>query len=639
MPRGFLSPIVAAAGVASSILFATWPAGLVAQGTPSIAGALLRDLTWRPIGPLGTGAVASSGEGRADLTFASARTDTAFPYRVCGGQMNTGSVCVASRGGPGQGLVRDWEPLGLAGMVAPDPADPDVIYGALPSGRLGRFDRRTGQTQDVSPPSRARFRAGPGSPILFSPTDSRTLYFAADTLWRTANGGVNWAEISPGFAGERGVISTLAPSPVDARVIWAGTDTGVIQVTRDAGTTWRDVTPSAVAPQAAISRLAASHFDTGTAYAVVNARRDGDPRPNLHRTRDGGVTWVEVAAGLPPDEPVHAVQEDALRRGLLFAATGRAVYVSFDDGDRWQSLQQNMPASPVRDLTIKDSDLVIATSGRGFWILDDISPLRQITPDVARADAFLFRPAITWRTQRMRAPGAAIAPDADALPQAPDGVALAYLIGAGVSGAVTLEIIETTTGEVIRRFSSAAATAPTADAVGAASDLRLDASAGLHRVVWDLRYDPPPLPPPASGAGQPRPGETGAGLHGAFVLPGTYQVRLTVGARALRQAVVVRMDPRVRASIVDLTLQYKLSRALDEALRQIAATRLELGRRQAGSTGETAARLQAIALSLDEAWRNLAARFDTLQTPAIEAAAIEAIARAATAVASTRDGG
>ena len=244
------------------------------------------------------------------------------------------------------------------------------------------------------------------------------------------------------------------------------------------------------------------------------------------------------------------------------------------------------------------------------------------------------------------APGAAIAPDADALPQAPDGVALAYLIGAGVSGAVTLEIIETTTGEVIRRFSSAATTATAADAgVLAASDLRLDASAGLHRVVWDIRYEPPPLPPPASGAGQPRAGETSAVSRGAFVLPGTYQVRLTVGARALRQAVVVRIDPRVRATIVDLTLQFKLSRALDDALRQIAATRLDLGRRQAAGTGEAAVRLQAIALSLDEAWRDLAASFDTLQradarpTPAIETAAIDAIARAATAVASSRDGG
>ena len=569
-------------------------------------------------------------------------TDNAFPYRVCGGQQESGSACVASRSDEGRIGPRDWRPVGVEeyGYVAPDPADPDVVYG----GKVTRFDRRTRQTQDVSPPRGPGYRVLRTAPLLFSP-DGRTLYFGANTLWRTTNGGQVWTEMSPDLSREtwqppgtvaayltaaggrptrRGVIYTIAPSSIDRQTIWAGTDDGLIHVTRDAGRTWHNVTPDALVPWAKVSLLEASHFDVNTAYAAVNTLRLDDLRPAIYRTRDGGRSWKLITAGLPDGAAINVVREDSFRRGLLFAGSERAVHLSFDDGESWQSLRLNMPATSIRDLVIKDHDLVAGTHGRGFWILDDISPLRQITPDVARAPAFLFQPPTAWRFRSNKNRDTPVPPDEPTAPNPPDGVTISYLVGPEARGPVTLEIVEALTGHVIRKYSSDDPPEPPPPAdrnfpdywLGASP--RLLATPGLHRFVWDVRHAPPPsdrvtYPIAATPGGTPR-------LPlGVWAMPETYQVRLTVGGRVLRQAVSVRLDPRVRVSAADLQLQFKLSQSIDARLREISTDLAHATPAQATALRETARGLIALFTAIQQA--------DARPTAAQEAAVAAAIAR------------
>jgi len=572
-------------------------------------------------------------------------TDSAFPYRVCGGQQESGSACVASRGDWGQITVREWAPVGVEeyGYVAPDPTDPDIVYG----GKVSRFDRRTGQRQSVAPPRPPGYRVLRTAPVLFSPTDPRTLFFAANTLWKTTTGGQTWTEVSPDLAREtwevpasvgvyrsapsaqptrRGVIYTIAPSPIDPTVIWAGTDDGLIYVTRSGGTRWTDVSPPALVPWAKVSLLEASHFDVNTAYAAVNALRLDDLRPHIYRTKDGGATWTEIVRGLPDGAPINAVREDPQRRGLLFAASERHVSVSFDDGESWQSLRLNMPATSVRDIVIKDADLVAGTHGRGFWILDDITPLRQITSDIARQPAYLFRPGIAWRFRWNKNTDTPLPPDEPAAPNPPDGVVLTYLIGAGTSGPVTLEIVDPATGETIRRYSSDDPAEPPVEGRNIPDywirpPMRLGASPGLHRFVWDVRH----APPPADRRGYPIAAvaaNTPVTPRGLFVLPGTFQVRLTLDGKSYRQPVVVRLDPRVRTPAADLTLQFTLSKAVDGALRRLAAARAE--RPSDRAIADALQPLQGLFEALQEA--------DLRPTPALQAAVKDALARAEAAL-------
>jgi photosystem II stability/assembly factor-like uncharacterized protein len=588
--------------------------------------------------------------------------DNAFPYRVCGGQQESGSACVSSRGDDGQVTMREWHPVAAEeyGYIAPDPNDPDIVYG----GRLTRYDRRTGQVQDISPPRDTNFRVLRTAPVLFSPTDSHTLFFASNTLWKTVTGGQTWTAISPDLSratwaapptvgvyratpaaqsSRRGVIYAVAPSPLDSSVIWAGTDDGLIHLTRDAGRTWTDVTPAAVTPWAKVSILEASHFDANTAYAAINTLRLDDLRPHILRTRDGGKTWREVTSGLPAGGVINAVHEDPLRRGLLFAGSEQAVFVSFDDGDTWQSLRLNMPATSIRDLVIKDDDLIVGTHGRGFWILDDLTPLRQITADVARASAFIFRPGTAWRFRWNKNTDTPLPPDEPAAPNPPDGVTISYLIGAGVAGPVTLEVLDATTGEAIRRYSSDDPDDPPV------TDRNIPdywirpqrhpaATPGLHRFVWDGRYAPPAAdhftyPIAAVRANTPRTPQ------GMWVLPGTYRLRLTAGGRPYTQAVLVKMDPRVKISLADLSAQFALSKALDAAMRKVASAVADIRQRLTAATGDTAARLRAASQALEQAHTPLTDLFSTIQdvdarpTAAQETATAAALARADAALA------
>jgi photosystem II stability/assembly factor-like uncharacterized protein len=532
-------------------------------------------------------------------------TDNAFPYRVCGGQQESGSACVSSRGDDGRITFRDWHPVGVDeyGYVAPDPLDPDIVYG----GRVTRYDRRNGEVQDVAPVvgpvDAATYRVIRTQPVLFSPLDPKTLYFASNVVWKTTDGGQHWTAISPDLTrtaweappnvgiyrtspearfSRRGVVYTIAPSPIDAGRMWAGTDDGLIHLTTDGGQHWANVTPPQLTPWAKVSLIEASHFDPNTAYAAVNTIRLDDMRPHIYRTTDGGKAWTEITSGIPDGGTVNAVREDPKRRGLLFAGTEQAVYVSFDNGDHWQSLRLNMPATSIRDLVVKDNDLVVATHGRSFWILDDITPLRQVSATVMAADVSLYRPEDAWRVQWDKWTDTPLPPDEPAGQNPPDGAVIDYWLKAAVPGPVVLEILDGA-GKLVRRYSSTDPTPPVKDTGNWPAywirPLRAPAAtAGAHRFVWDLHYTPPKAfdwfyPIAAT------PGDTAVEPKGPWVMPGTYTVRLTVGRVVRTQPLVVKMDPRVKTLRPGLERQFTTSMRLYDAIARVhdEIVRLEAG--------------------------------------------------------------
>lgn len=521
--------------------------------------------------------------------------DNAFPYRLCSGQQESGSVCISSRGNDGEITFREWHPVGAEeyGYVTADPLDPDIVYG----GKLTRYDRRTAQAQNILPkPFRAAdFRMLRTQPVVFSPVDPHVLFFAANTLWKTRDGGRNWQQISPDLTRktfpvpdtvgkyrsqptaqptQRGVIYAVAPSPLDVKRIWAGTDDGLIHLTTDGGGHWTDVTPAQLKPWQKISIIDASHFDPGTAYAAVNTLRLDDLRPHIYRTRDSGATWTEITNGLPNNENVNVVREDPERKGLLFAGTERTVHVSFDDGEHWQSLRLDLAPSSVRDLIIKGDDLCVATHGRGFWILDNITPLRQLEMKPAAANTVLFRPQTALRVRWNLNTDTPLPPDEPAGENPPDGAIIDFYLGAATAGPVTLEIRDAA-GQVVRRYSSSDAV-PLIDPMLAVPAYwvrpakGLPGNPGMHRFLWDLHYTPIPGLKPSYGIAAvyrntpPEP-------TSPWVMPGKYSMVLTANGKSYRQDLTVLMEPRVKTSARDLAEQFRLSKQLYDHWRNFAA--------------------------------------------------------------------
>jgi photosystem II stability/assembly factor-like uncharacterized protein len=517
-------------------------------------------------------------------------TDNAFPYRVCGGQQESGSACIASRGNYGQVTFREWTPVGVEeyGYVAPDPLNPDLVYG----GKVSRFDRKTGQVQQVGPVvgRGSTYRTVRTQPVLFSPIDPHTLYFASNTVWKTLNGGRTWTQISPDLTREtwepppnvgkyigtpaaqpsrRGVVYTLAPSYKDINRIWAGTDDGLIHVTVDGGKTWKDVTPPELKPWAKVSVMDASHTDPPTAYAAINTIRLDDLRPHIYRTRDGGKTWAHITKGIPDGTIVNSVKEDPVRKGLLFAGTEQQVYFSIDDGDSWQSLRLNMPATSIRDLTIKDDDLVVGTHGRGFWILDDITPLRQIDATTGDRDVVLFKPQQAWRVRWNLNTDTPLPPEEPAGRNPPDGAVINYYLKAKASGPITLEILDAA-GQLVRKYSTDDPVEPLKDegnvpAYWIRPTIVLSNEAGMHRFVWDLHY-PRPQGMQAAFPIAAVYRNTARAPHGVWAQPGQYTARLTVDGKTLTQPLVVKMDPRVKTLPTVLQQQFSVSKRLADAL-------------------------------------------------------------------------
>ena len=551
--------------------------------------------------------------------------DNGFPYRVCGGQQESGSACVASRGDDGEITFREWHPVGVEeyGYAVPDPLDPEIIFG----GKVSRTDRRTGQVKDVTPKPlrKGGYRTVRTAPVVFSQADPHTLFFASNTVWKTTNGGESWTEISPdltrktwtvpesarGYVNtpvtkvtQRGVVYALAPSPIDINTLWAGTDDGLIHVTRDGGKSWSDVTPPEMKPWAKVSVLEASHADANEAYAAINTIRLDELHPHIYRTRDGGKSWQHITSGIADGATINAVREDPKHHGLLFAGSETQVWFSVDDGDSWHSLRQNMPASSIRDLVVHEDDVIIATHGRGFWILDDIEPLRQLRSRIS--EPTLFKPQHALRIRWNKNTDTPLPPDEPMGQNPPDGAVIDYYLPAAAAGPVTLDILDGS-GAVVRHYASTDPTPAPKDEGNIPwwwiRPLKaLSASAGMHRFTWDLHYPPAP----GSRNAYPiaaTPHDTAPAPTSPWVVPSVYELRLSVDGKTYKQWLTVEIDPRVKALATDLQQQFALSKEMYDDIGQlesisarIRATRAQL-RAAAQSDAVKALRKQAAELS------------------------------------------
>ncbi|MHB8838283.1 MAG: WD40/YVTN/BNR-like repeat-containing protein [Gemmatimonadaceae bacterium] len=550
--------------------------------------------------------------------------DNAFPYRLCAGQQDSGSACVASRSLDGEITFRDWTPVNTQeyGVVAPDPRDPDVVFGSARQG-VSRWDRRTRQTTQVGPDMSARGPKGEAynrnvrtMPLIFSPVNPDLLFYASNAVWRTTDRGMTWARISPDltrgdqwttpasagkYASEvkpapLGTITALAPSYKDARVLWAGTDDGQVQVTMDGGATWKNVTPAGLKPWTRIYNMEAGRHDRLTAYIAANTMRIDDFRPHFWRTHDGGKTWTEISAGISADYPANSIREDARVKGLLYGATDAQVWVSYDDGAQWQSLRNNMPAISVRDIKVKDdsicqcTDLVAGTHGRGFWILDNLTPIQQaaaIAQAASSRKAYLVKPMPALRIRFGTNEPTPLPPEVPAGQNPPPGAILDYFLPQQ-AGEVKLEILDAK-GIVVRTYSSkdpvlnphpaldraaydkicqknVSATFCGLPLYWPAEPEMFGASSGMHRVTWDMRLQPPPVEDvtaagdvDATGA---VPGRAMLPENSPWAPPGAYTVRLTVDGTASTQPITVKLDPRVKTPAPALAQLNTLSRQM-----------------------------------------------------------------------------
>ncbi|HLZ92015.1 MAG TPA: hypothetical protein VKQ28_09890 [Candidatus Acidoferrum sp.] len=568
------------------------------------------------------GASWSSWYNQPTAQFYHVTTDNRFPYWVYGAQQESGSAGTLSRSDYGEITFREWHPLGVFeyGDIAVDPLDSNIIYGA----KLTRSNQELGEVADIAPEPvrRGEYRYDRTLPVVFSRLDPRTLYFSANVVFKSTDAGNSWKVISPDltrpsyetpanlgvFAAydpekgkHRGVVYALAPSYKEAGTLWAGTDDGLIQLTRDAGNSWQNVTPPQLKPWSKVSIIEASHFDAGTAYAAINSFRLDDLRAHIYRTRDFGKSWTEITKGIPDGGASNTVREDPLREGLLFAGTEGSVYVSFDDGDNWQPLQLNLPHTSMRDLTIHGDDLIVGTHGRSFWILDDITPLRQLSTDVAGAAVTLFKPQEAIRFRWNRNPDTPLPPEIPAGKNPPDGAILDYYLAASSGKPVTLEILDSE-NHLVRRYSSSDRPEPL-EKIAAANPIPmywvrppqiLSGEAGMHRFVWDLHYSSPESLAhefPISAIVH----DTVQYPLGAWAMPGKYTVKLTVEGKSYEQPLTIKMDPRIKTSEADLHKQFEMQAGAVEgmnesyeALRQVQSLRAQLKDRAAKAHGALA---------------------------------------------------
>lgn len=526
-------------------------------------------------------------------------TDNQYPYRVYGSQQDNSTISIPSRSDYGRITRDEWYPVGggESGYLAVRSDDPNIVYSHTMASPATRYDHRTRQAQDITvwPEYHTgwggrdlKYRFGWTYPIVLSPHDPNVLYAAGNVVFKSTNGGHSWEAISPDLSkadpefleptpryGQEefgkywgpvmrenisveyyAMVFTLAESPVQRNLLWAGTDDGLIQVSRDGGASWQNVTPPDFPDYALVSIIDPSPHEPGTAYVAATRYKRDDFRPYLYKTTDYGQSWTKITHGIPDHHYTRVIREDPARRGLLYAGTEFGIFVSFDDGANWQSLQLNMPIVPVHDLVIKDNDLVVATHGRGFWILDDLTPLHDLSDEALQAPAHLFKPRTTVRFLEE---GSAVRRlqswPADEGQNPPNGVIVHYHLRSRPSGRVTLSF-ETATGETIRTFSNDQA--PDDDPIPAAT--------GGNRFVWNMEY------PPVQGVD----GWDMVDLEGPRVAPGTYRVSLTVGGRTYTESFDVVKDPRVQTTQRELDEQFRLAKAIHDKLGQTLAAVREL---------------------------------------------------------------
>lgn len=535
-------------------------------------------------------------------------TDNLFPYHAYAAQQDSGTVVVPNRSDFGEITYRDWYSAGgfESGYIAPDPLNPNTVYSIGWYGIVLRLDRSTGQIATVYVPP-ANYRTAWETPLVFSPREPHALYFGTQYLLKTVDGAVTWKVISPDLTGETekpaeskkasggnepeeeereegqagggGNILTIAPSSVSASEIWVGTSTGAIHLTRDDGASWQNVTPAGLPAKSRVLIIEASPFDAGVAYAAVAVQRDN--RPYFYRTRDSGKSWERIVNGLPDFGIARTVREDPTRRGLLYAGTETGVYVSWDSGDHWQPLQLNLPTASVRDLAVHGGDLVAATFGRALWILDDLAPLRQASPAIPNSAAQMFKPQTALRVRWDNHPDTPLSADLPAGENPPDGAILDYYLKSAPKGEITLDIFDQKKNR-IRRYSSIPPAPdvrpPNVPDYWFAAPEVLSTQPGMHRLVWNLRYDNPPsltysyygnlinyieytLPDHAIAGHTPR-----YQPEGALVVPGRYEAVLTVDGKSMSQALVVEIDPRVHVSASDLAAQTNLALQISDAM-------------------------------------------------------------------------
>jgi photosystem II stability/assembly factor-like uncharacterized protein len=539
-------------------------------------------------------------------------TDNRFPYWVYGSQQDSGTAAVQSRSNYGQITWREWSPIGgdESGYIVPDPTEP-VVYGGGPFGGLNRFDWITGQSLVISPQpvfsAANKLRFTWTSPLVISPQNPRVLYFGAQFVLRTEDRGMTWHAISPDMTlnspaaastGEfgprtpgkpekkdepRGVVYTIAPSPLRAGEIWAGTDNGLIHLTTDEGRNWMNVTPTGLPEWSEVSLIEPSHFDAGNAYAAVDRHQVDDYRPYIYRTYDFGKTWRNVVEGLPTNSYVHVVREDPVRKGLLFAGTETGVYFSLDDGGHWRALQLNLPVTPIHDIAIHDHDVVVATHGRSFWILDDIEPLREWGEQAATGDLHFFRPATAMRLRRSENHDTPLPAETPMGENPPAGAIIDYWLKTDHNGKVPGEImleIRDEHGELVRRFSSndqpllpsvVKQSPPEFSMDWIHTEQTLSNTPGMHRFVWDLRYPRPAAIRYDYSAAAPISSGTTPLPESPLVLPGKYEIRLIAEGTTASQTLLVQMDPREKISQDDLATQLDLEIKIDNALSSATA--------------------------------------------------------------------
>jgi photosystem II stability/assembly factor-like uncharacterized protein len=585
-------------------------------------------------------------------------TDNSFLYRVCGGQQDSGSACVDSRSMDGEITFHDWHPADIQeyGIAAPDPKDPDKVYGSMRT-NVSLWNRKTGQITYIGPDATQRGTAYNRNvrtmPISWSPIDHNVLYYTSNAVWKTVDRGHTWTRISPDLtrqswtapasagkyastvkAHPQGAITALSPSTRNIGVLWAGTDDGTIQTTSNGGATWTNVTPPQIKPWTRIFNIETGHFDDRTAYAAANTLRIDEMSPHFWRTHDGGKSWSEINTGIAQGAVANSIREDPRTRGLLYAATDAQVWVSYDDGDHWQSLKLDMPTISVRDLQVKDdstclcSDLIAGTHGRGFWILDDITPLRQQAAVRGASDLYLLKPAIAVRVRGATNDPTPWPPELPAGENPIAGATIDYYVGSAVRDTLELEIVNAA-GKVVRTYSSAdrvlnpdPARDPDAyDRVcqenpkapdcnlplyWAAPSFALPTSQGMHRVVWDLRYNPIPverenLAEDESGNGAV-PHRTFPAMDAPWAPPGAYTVRLTAGGKKYEQPLTLRLDPRVTTPAAGLaqlsalsTEMYENAVAARAAYARARALRERLESARATNAGSLAEKVDALA--------------------------------------------